>query len=263
MAKAAVVPEPEAMNPLNMLKDAFLHQGAYAWMFYFCLAGFCAANAMAILGPTPKMNYFHGAAMMVVVCYGGSTIACIICGNPVAYVGNEALASVAVATWTAIYLLPGPILGFMKDTFPGKVLTSITYEIMRTHVMINCSAMAARTLAPILGRPPVISTLICGMLGGCGGGFMPLDKGLAPLANGLNWRICSGAIGSIFLWLTLVNTDSMEMLKGTFLADPGWARFTAIAFNVAVPLLSLFGVANPFGANPLAPAAPTSDKKKN
>ena len=55
----------------------------------------------------------------------------------------------------------------------------------------------------------------------------------------------------------------MEMLKGTFLADPGWARFTAIAFNVAVPLLSLFGVANPFGANPLAPAAPTSDKKKN
>ena len=47
--------------------------------------------------------------------------------------------------------------------------------------------MAARTLAPILGRPPVISTLICGMLGGCGGGFMPLDKGLAPLANGLNW----------------------------------------------------------------------------
>ena len=166
----------------------------------------------------------------VVVCYGGSTIACIICGNPVAYVANEALASVAVATWTAIYLLPGPILGFMKETFPGKVLTSVTYEIMRTHVMINCSAsactqhprtqdtghsiaaryaflpcrltlkahqspflshtictVAARTLAPVLGRPPVISTLICGMLGGCGGGFMPLDKGLAPLANGLNW----------------------------------------------------------------------------
>ena len=47
--------------------------------------------------------------------------------------------------------------------------------------------VAARTLAPVLGRPPVISTLICGMLGGCGGGFMPLDKGLAPLANGLNW----------------------------------------------------------------------------
>ena len=65
MAKAAVVPEPEAMNPLSMLKDAFLYQGAFAWMFYFCLAGFCAANAMAILGPTPKMNYFHGAAMMV------------------------------------------------------------------------------------------------------------------------------------------------------------------------------------------------------
>ena len=78
----------------------------------------------------------------VVVCYGGSTIACIICGNPVAYVANEALASVAVATWTAIYLLPGPILGFMKETFPGKVLTSVTYEIMRTHVMINCSASA-------------------------------------------------------------------------------------------------------------------------
>ena len=64
---------------------------------------------------------------------------CIICGAPVAYVTNEALASVAVATWTVIYLLPGPSFGFMK-TLPGKVLTSITYETMRTHVMINCSA---------------------------------------------------------------------------------------------------------------------------
>ena len=64
MGKAPVVPVPEA-TPLDMLKDAFLYQGAFAWMFYVCLAGFCAANAMAILGPTPKMNYFHGAAMMV------------------------------------------------------------------------------------------------------------------------------------------------------------------------------------------------------
>ena len=104
----------------------------------------------------------------VVVCYGGSTIACIICGNPVAYVANEALASVTVATWTVIYLLPGPILAFMKDTLPGKVLTSITYETMRTHVMINCSASAwaAHSRTPSLfmphAEPPNLSpTSLC------------------------------------------------------------------------------------------------------
>ena len=59
------------MDPFGMLKDIFLYQGDFAWMFYFCLAGFCAANAMAILGATPKINYFHGAALMVSYIHAG------------------------------------------------------------------------------------------------------------------------------------------------------------------------------------------------
>jgi len=230
-------------------------------MFYICLAGFCAANAMAILGPAPNTNYFHGAALMVVICFGGSTIATIICGAPVAYVTNEALATVAVATWTVVYLLPGAVTGILKNTAAGRLFTSTTYEIMRTHVMIACSGMAARTIAPVIGRPPVVSVLIAGMLGGCGGGFMPLDKGLAPLANGLNWRISSAAIGSVFLWATTVSVDGMAALKDTFLADAAWAKFTTISFNVVVPLLAFAGVPNPFGANPLVPAAAPASKK--
>ena len=32
---------------------------------------------------------------------------------------------------------------------------------------------------------------------------MPLDKGLAPLANGTNWRIASAALCSLWLFLAM------------------------------------------------------------
>jgi len=263
MPKAApvVAPAPTLMDPL---KDALLFQGDFKWMFYFTLAGFCAANAMAILGTNPKINYFHGAATMVLVCFGGSTIAAVMCGNPVAFVTNEALVTVCLMTWTVMYALPGLVLGVIKDTAPGRVVLSCCYEIMRTHVMMNCSKMAAGTLGAVLGRPARVSVLIAGLLGGCGGGFMPLDKGLTPLANGTNWRIVSGAIGSAYLWATLVYPATKEAITGAlpFMKEEAMVRCIVILFNVCVPLLSMLGIEFPFGANPLVPAKPPVSKDK-
>jgi len=50
--------------------------------------------------------------------------------------------------------------------------------------MMNCAKMAAGTLAATRFSVPVVGPLVCGAIGGCGGGFMPFDKGLgAPAAR--------------------------------------------------------------------------------
>ena len=180
---APVPPPPPPFNPLEPLKDAFLYSGDFKWMFYVSLAGFCAANGAAVLTATPKINYFHGCALMVLMCFGGSTMAAIMCGKPVAFVCNEALVPVCLSVWTVMYLLPDVTINFFKKNKVGILFTSAMYEMMRCHVLMNCTAMAAGTLGSVLavpsaGRVPIIGPLIAGTLGGCGGGFMPFDKGL-------------------------------------------------------------------------------------
>ena len=103
--KAVPVPDPVA-SPIDMAMDAFLLSGDFSWMFYATLIGFCLANAKAILGANPKINYFHGCALMVLANYGGSTIAAVMCGKPVAFVLNEALVTVCLAVWTVAYSVP-------------------------------------------------------------------------------------------------------------------------------------------------------------
>lgn len=252
------------MNPLDMLKDAFLFSGDFKWMFYFTLIGFCAANGRAILTATPKINYFHGCALMVLANFGGSTMAAIMCGEPVPFVCNEALVSCCLAVWTVMYLLPSATVGFVKDNPVGSLLLSITYEIQRCHVAMNCTKMAAgvlpgRLAVPSADRVAIIGPLIAGTLGGCGGGFMPLNKGLDPLANGTNWRIGSSIVNSIWMHLSMQHPVYKEVIG----LSVEWCRFISVAFFVTVPLLEILGGVNsPFGANPLIVTAPSDKKKK-
>jgi len=258
MAKSAPLPPPSMIQPLQ---DAMLFSGDYAWVFYLALAGYALANARAIA--QPKMNYFHGCAMMVLASLGGSTMVAIMCGKAVPLVCNEALVPVCLAAWTAVYLVPAQ-LGAVLNNQIGRALTSVTYETFRCHVMMNCTKMAASAglVSSAGGRVAIVGPLIAGLLGGCGGGFMPLSKGLAPLENGTNWRIASAAINSVWMFLSTQHPDSVAAIG----IKTDTARCLAIAFFVTVPLVEAVSGMRLLGANPLVPAkAATSAKysKKN
>ena len=149
-----------------------------------------------------------------------------------------------------------------EGTAVGRHASSLCYEIMRCHVLMGCTKMAAAKLpsalvAPSAERVALIGPLIAGLLGGCGGAFMPLSKGLEPLEKGTNWRIVSAAINS--LWL--LAATQYPPTKAALGLDEAWARFMAVAFFALFPIVqALTGVA-PFGANPLAPIGKAKAKK--
>ena len=119
------------------------------------------------------------------------------------------------------------------------------YEMMCHVDELHCNG--AGTLGSVLavlsaGCVPIIGPLIAGTLGGCGGGFMPLNKGLDPLEKGTNWRIGSGLVNSLWLHLSMQNPATKDMIG----LGPTWCRFIAAVF---IPLIEIFaGVASPFGA---------------
>jgi len=251
MAKAEATAVAHALDPL---KDAFLFTGHFTWMFYLTLVGFCMANALAILKQTPNMNFFHGCALMVLANFGGSTMAAIMCGAPVPFVCNEALVAVCLSVWTVVYLLPSVLNGIFSNNAIGRLFVSCSYEIQRCHVLMNCSSLAAGALngalaVPSADRVPMIGPLIAGTLGGCGGGFMPLNKGLDPLKDGTNWRMTSGAIASTWIFVSTLYPST----KAAIGLSVAWARFCAVSFFVVVPLLQFATGFAPLGANPLVP----------
>lgn len=267
MAKPAPVPTPDA-SPLDMLRDALLFAGDFKMLFYITLIGFSMVNSRVVLASKPKdkkkINFFHGAALMVLMNYGGSTIAAVMCGKPVAFCCNEALVPVALGTYAAMYFAGDSLNAIFKDTAAGAVVTSLCYEIMRCHVLMNCTAMAQKTLAPQLAVPSddrvaIIAPLIAGILGGCGGAFMPVNKGLEPLENGTNWRIVSAMICSAWLFLSMQYPDS----KAAIGFDAQWARATAVAFCAFCPLVTMATGIAPFGANPLVAGPAAGKVKKN
>jgi len=253
---------PIESGTLEMVRDAVLFSGEYWWMFYVCLVGFSFCNSRTILGAVPNINYFHGCALMVLANYGGSTLAMIMMSKPVVFVVNEALVPVALICFTIAWLERNNrvVNKFLADTSIGAIFSSITYEIMRCHVAMGCSAAAAASLPSLLpggssSRVAIVGPLIAGVLGGCGGAFMPLDKGLAPLANGTNWRIGSAALNSAWLFLSMQYPSS----KAAIGLDAPWARFCAICILVVPPLLQMATGFAPLGANPLV-AGPKSKK---
>jgi hypothetical protein len=256
-------------DELGTVKGVALFEGEFSWVFWVCLVGYCAANCAAILKANKDIRFVHGLVLLVLNSYGGSTIAAIVCGQPVPFVVNEKLIVGLVGTWIVAFSLPG-LPKMVKSTAIGSVLISVCFEVLRCHVMINCHTMAMGVLsAGWLGAVPIIGPLIAGSIGGCGGGFFPLDKGLKPLEAETAWRVTSSFYGALCLTLMDPALFGKRVAENVpLLADAGYLRFFVICFFVLTPLLSTAVGANPLGNNPLVgqPAEPAflaNQTKKN
>lgn len=274
----ATLSSMSAAEMIGTVKGAALFEGEFAWIFWVCLIGYCAGNCAAILNAQPKIRFVHGLVLLTMNSYGGSTIAAILCGQPVPFVVNEKLIVGLVGTWVVCFILPG-LPKMIKGTTVGSLLISICFETLRCHVMMNCQAMAVTVLkagwlsASLGATVPIIGPIIAGAIGGCGGGFFPLDKGLAPLKEETAWRVTSGFYGAV--WLTLLDPSLYGAAAAKYfplLAESSWVRFCVISFFVVSPLVQMVAPGlsnNVFGTNPLVAKPPVflaneaQKKKKN
>ena len=77
----------------------------------------------------------------------------------------------------------------------------VFYETIRTYVVTLFVGLAASTIAPSQFSFPVFGPIICGTIGGCGGAFLPFDKGLAPIKDGLPPPVFTAFTGATFFHL--------------------------------------------------------------
>lgn len=122
--------------------------------------------------------------------------------------------------------------------------------------MWKMTTLAGSTIPASEFSFPLFGPIFCGALSGCGGAFLPLDKGLTPIKDsGLAQPMLSALIGATCVHLFLSTSLSDGVIDAKKKAQVGLAVFF-IGYNLY----------STFGSQLFAPAAKESSssvKKKS
>lgn len=89
-----------------------------------------------------------------------------------------------------------------------KIAAIVLYECQRASVVYKLCTAAAAAIPPSDFSFAVFGPIFCGAIGGCGGAFLPMSKGLDPIKNGLAQPMYTALTASVFLHLFLSTSFS-------------------------------------------------------
>ena len=86
------------------------------------------------------------------------------------------------------------------------------YETQRASVVVKLTTAAAAAIPATEFAFPLFGPIFCGSIAGCGGAFLPMDKGLAPIEKGLapNMTTAFVAATAYHLFVSTSLSDGVE-----------------------------------------------------
>lgn len=130
-----------------------------------------------------------------------------------------------------------PILrDVMKLSPQFKTVCIIMYEATRASVVIKLTKAAASAIPPSDFDIAIFGPIFCGTIAGCGGAFLPLNKGLDPIKNaGLGQPMLSAFLGATFFHLFVSTSLSDGVVEA-----PKKAQVIVACFFIAYNLYTTF-----------------------
>jgi multisubunit Na+/H+ antiporter MnhE subunit len=150
---------------------------------------------------------------MIFQCTGGGILVPIfINAIPVPLAQDAYPIAIMVSFLLHNYL---PIVREILELSPiFKSAVIVLYEAMRASVLVKLTAAAGKAIAPSDFSFAVFGPIMCGTVGGCGGAFLPLNKGLDPIKDsGLGQPMVSALIAASFYHLFVTTSLSDGVLK--------------------------------------------------
>jgi len=72
----------------------------------------------------------------------------------------------------------------------------VLFETQRASVVVKLTTAAAAAIPASEFGFPLFGPIFCGSIAGCGGAFLPMDKGLSPLEKGLAPNMWSAMVAA-------------------------------------------------------------------
>lgn len=141
--------------------------------------------------PTASLAYKF--VTMLLACTGGGILVPIFINSIPVPLCTDAY---PIAIFTS-FLLHNyfPILrGVAKESLIIKSILVFMYEVLRAGVVVKLTSAAGAAIPASEFSFPIFGPIFCGCLAGCGGAFLPLNKGLDPIKSGLAPNMLSGTL---------------------------------------------------------------------
>ncbi|CAB9497818.1 expressed unknown protein [Seminavis robusta] len=192
---------------------------------YMCMLGYTFMHGSKVFAKLPAgaATTYKFVNLLLASTGGGILVPILINGIPVPLAQDSYPIAILCS-----YLLHSYV-PIVRDVFKlSKVFKAgviILYETMRAFVVCKLTIAAGNAIAPSEFDFPIFGPIFCGTLAGCGGAFLPMNKGLDPIKAGLAQPMLSAFIGATSLHLFLNTSLSEGIIDGTKKAKVCMAAF--------------------------------------
>lgn len=234
--KKPVVEAKAPLDPTGWLIDSGLAE--------FLLLHSKEVKYMAMLGYT----YMHGCKLfsafpdncsssfkfvsLVLQCTGGGILVPIFINSIPVPLANDAYPICIICSFVLHQYFP-LVREVWKLSPVFKASVIVLYETLRASVVVKLTSAAGKAIAPTEFDFALFGPIFCGTIAGCGGAFLPLNKGLDPIKDlGLGQPMLSAFIAATFYHLFLNTSLSAGVFKAEEKAHILIAVFF-IAYNLS------------------------------
>jgi len=185
---------------------------------YMCMVGYTFMHGCKVFKKiSPDAPVSYKIVSLAMACTGGGIIVPILLNTiPVTLAIDAYPISIIISYLLHTYF---PVLREVLDMSTiFKAVVILFYETTRTYVVTLFTALAASTIASSQFSFPVFGPIVCGTIGGCGGMFLPFNKGLSPIeSTGLAPPMFSAFVGATFFHAVtqLEKSGTIELVDAT------------------------------------------------
>jgi len=172
---------------------------------YMCMFGYTFLHGHKLFSKMGNASAAYKFVSFIFACTGGGILVPIFINKIPVPLADDAY---PIAIITSFVLHDRyPVLRQVLDlSTVVKVFFVVLYETLRASVVVKLTTAAAIAIAPTTFSFPLFGPIMCGAIGGCGGAFLPLNKGLEPMKKGLGLPMATAFFGAALFHL-YVNTS--------------------------------------------------------
>lgn len=202
----APVPDPTEWMLSNSLSQFVLLPGH---VLYLCMFGYTFLHGCKLFKSLPAdASVSYKFVSMILACTGGGILVPIFLNGIPVPLANDAYPLAIMASFALHHYFP-MLREVANMSNILKVLLVFLYETSRAAVVVKLTLAAGKTIPASIFSFPLFGPIMCGAIGGCGGAFLPMNKGLDPIKEGMSSPALTALLGAAGYHLFL-NTSLSE-----------------------------------------------------
>mmetsp|Transcript_21993 Transcript_21993/g.46381 ORF Transcript_21993/g.46381 Transcript_21993/m.46381 type:complete len:228 (+) Transcript_21993:1051-1734(+) len=164
-----------------------------------CMVGYTFLHGCKVFKKmNPSAPFSYKIVSLAMACTGGGILVPILLNTIPVTLAIDAY-PIAIMISYLIHTHIPVLRDVLELSTIFKAVIILFYETMRTYVVTLFLGLAATTIAPSQFAVPIFGPIVCGTIAGCGGAFLPLNKGLTPIeTSGLAPPMFTALVASVF-----------------------------------------------------------------